>query len=69
MLSEFFVDIASLLRDVMAPSVDTWSKALTNTTDLVAGRSWSGESDISPATPLTLVDFSKTSLDSSSTVK
>lgn len=69
MLSEFFVDITSLLRDVMAPSVDTWSKALTNTTDLVAGRSWSGESDISPAAPLTLVDFSKTSHDSSSTVK
>jgi len=40
-LSEFFVDIASLLRDVMAPSVGIWSRALTNTTGLIAGRSWS----------------------------
>jgi len=40
-ITQFFVDVASLLRDVMAPSVDDWAKALENTMTRLAGVSLS----------------------------
>jgi hypothetical protein len=52
----------------MSPSVDAWSKGLKNTTNLVAGRSWSGESNIASAGHM-LIDIWKMSHASSSTVK
>lgn len=38
-LSEFFVSAASLLSDVLAPSVDSFAKAVTNTSKL-GGVAW-----------------------------
>jgi len=40
-ITEFFVNVASLVRDVMAPSVDDWAKALENKMTKLAGVSLS----------------------------
>lgn len=45
-ITEFFVDVASLVRDVMAPSVGDWAKALANTMTKLAGVSLSGVCNI-----------------------
>jgi hypothetical protein len=40
-ITEFFVNVASLIKDVMKPSVDAWAKALDNTINKLAGVSLS----------------------------
>jgi hypothetical protein len=42
-ITEFFVNVSSLVIDVMKPSVDSWAKALDNTITKLAGVSFSSK--------------------------